>query len=157
VRAALLFLGFALAACGGVEERDRVVALRLESEVAVSLRDVPIDARDRVVGELLAQPKSFWIDRAHRQLAHVRGEWLPPEAEWRVTLNAGAARRAQIDDVEVVTIGYAFDATAASAAQDAHDLVLPIDPDDRAEDCEPAPRWGGCVVTSMSVVPLERP
>lgn len=118
----------ALAACdGGSVDPGALIHVTTQSQVGVLLDEYPEGVRDRIAGELLAAPDSFWIERAKWQLrlTYVRlvyrkyyfdeAEWdahdalpLPPEPQWNITL-AGAPTRTTIDGHDLVVVSYTLD------------------------------------------------
>lgn len=124
----------------------------MSGEVGVLLDELPLAMRDAVAASIIAEPASFWIERAERQLElsddyrfyYPKRIPLAPPAAWKITLEPGAAERRTRDGHDLVSVFYGFEAVLFSDTDtpteldpplalpgDEHDeqLVLPIDPD----------------------------
>jgi Lysyl oxidase len=93
-------------------EPGALVAVSINSTVAVLLDELPASQRSRVANAMIAKPASFWVARAKKQVDHTNYRLtyrqyyyanhtgtgtremmpLPPQSQWNVALNAPAAR-----------------------------------------------------------------
>lgn len=103
-----------------------LVRAEMRSTVGTLLDDFPVAHRQRLVDELMAQPVSFWIERAKTQIRltnmrlnfrngfYPKGtKWqlpLPAESAWTVTID-GPAERRMIDGHAYVAVDYAMTTT----------------------------------------------
>ena len=98
-----------------------IVRAEMHSTVGVLLDDFPAASRERLERELLAEPASFWIERAKTQIRltsmrldfrngfYPKGtKWqlpLPPESTWTVTID-GQVEKKTIDGHAVMAVPY---------------------------------------------------
>ena len=135
-----------------------LIAITMQSQVAILLDEIPEEMRERVAEHLLNETAEFWRERAHRQVRLTayrlnfrpfiqigKGQLpLPPPQLWQISLDPGGAQRQTIDSHDLVLINYEFSSTlltdAQSPAQAEPELdviggvwreqfILPFDPD----------------------------
>ncbi len=135
-----------------------LVQVSLNSQVGVLLDELPAPMREQLVAELLNQPESFWLERAHLQVQMTmyrlnfrnfvyegKGQLpLPPQALWSFVLDPAGPTRQEIQGHDLVTIGYSFsstiltDAASPGTAEPAlaeiggtwqEPFILPVDPE----------------------------
>ncbi|MGC4087442.1 MAG: lysyl oxidase family protein [Polyangiaceae bacterium] len=103
-----------------------LVGVSMKSRVGVVLDEIPPEQRNAAASFYLAQPSSFWIERAKRQIRHTNYRLvyrnffyddkmmlaLPPEAVWNIALNASKPKRVVTDDGhDAVSIPYTLTST----------------------------------------------
>jgi hypothetical protein len=106
-----------------------LVDVSLKSRVAVVLDEIPTSQRAAAASFYLAQPASFWIERAKHQVRHTNYRFvyrnffydesqgklmlaLPPESVWEIELGQGGARRlTTADGHDAVQIDYVLRST----------------------------------------------
>jgi lysyl oxidase len=135
-RSAALIAGLAAISCHSTNETKKsgaLIQVSTEARVAVLLEDLPAELRDRAASVAIAEPPSFWIERAKRQIdfsylrltfrryySLERGEvrkaqlTLPPLEVWRVT--PSMPERTQIDGHDGVAARYTMSALILSDA-----------------------------------------
>jgi Lysyl oxidase len=133
-RPAVFALLFASVGCTDGEnlsplgDRGALIETSMESRVGVLLDELPAATRDRAAAALLAEPTSFWLDRARRQVRLTRyrlvfrkvfhpdkGQLpLPPEEVWKIALDPAGPRRVAIGGHDVVAVDYAYSGTILS-------------------------------------------
>ncbi len=108
----------------GLTTAGALVRMDMSSTVGVLLDDLPLANRDAAAAAALAQPASFWTDRATRQarltyyrLAFRGGFYtttppkgplpLPPDPVWHIQLT-GRPQRATIGGHDLVVVNYSF-------------------------------------------------
>lgn len=118
-----------------------LIALSMESQVGYLLDDIPLEQRDRVAADLLAQPAADWLARAEMQLALTqrrltfrnfaypgKGQLpLPPREQWQIEL-VGEPIRQLAQTHDLVTIGYRFSGTLLTAAEEPAKAEPALDP-----------------------------
>lgn len=140
------------------ERSGALVGVSMDSRVGVVLDDFPVEMRDQVAAELLAQSESDWAARAERQIRLLKlrlnfrsffqsgkGQLpLPPREIWDIVLDPAGPSRQTIDGHDAVVWPYRFSSTLLtddmSPGQSEPALaevggvwnepfVLPVDPD----------------------------
>lgn len=99
-----------------------LVRVSMESKVGVLLDEFPEAERERLVLALSEKPKSFWKDRAVRQIRLTSHRLnfgstdakkqlpLPPEELWNIAWQGGPEREV-LDGHDVLTVQYSFSST----------------------------------------------
>lgn len=150
---------FLVQACKGDEpdaDPGALIDVDMSSTVGVLLDEIPAAHRDRAADAYLAEPTSFWEERAHMQIETTlyrlvyrnffydnAGQLpLPPKEIWEVTVSA--PRRATIDGHDLVVVDYTLHSTlltpykqpaiaepklAKAGGVWVEPFVLPADPD----------------------------
>ncbi len=135
-----------------------LIAITMQSQVAVLLDEIPEEMRERVAEYLLNETTEFWIDRAQRQvrltayrlnfrpfIQEGKGQLpLPPPQLWQITLDPNDTQRQNIDGHDLVLLNYTFNSTLLTdvyspvesepelgviGGQWREQFILPLDPD----------------------------
>ena len=108
-----------------------LIQISMQSQVGVLLDEIPVEMRDLVAADLLAQSNEAWLARATRQVRLTRNRLtfrdfiyaergqlpLPPMELWDIRLDSDGPTRQTIQGHDLIMIGYSFSSTLLTDAQ----------------------------------------
>jgi hypothetical protein len=100
----------------GPAQSGALIEVSMDSQVGILLDEIPINARDEIVSELLVRSEDYWLELARKQIRLTRNRLnfrnfkypdkgqlpLPPEVLWSINLDPAGPDRQTIQGHDLV-------------------------------------------------------